>query len=185
MSNIASHFVLAAAMLFSVCDKSQDSNSEQALWGKLDSLGDDMPLTKPQFESILGATTFLMKQGSYVSTWRGEPVILGSDLGIVTPEIKLGNDGRFSDLGGVSLDITGKCITFEQVKAKYGDLTVFDTPRGHSFMDETVYRSRQKWGSYYFAFRVIARDCLASISLSTDAKEFDKNGSKGFQMKNS
>ena len=91
--------------------------------------------------------------------------MLGSDLGIVVPTLVLDPTDRFDKQSRASLEVVGKCITIDLVRARYGQLTIVDSPRGHSLLDATVYRSRQSWGSYYFAFEEIARDCLSSVSL--------------------
>lgn len=139
--------------------------SETALWQILDSLGREMPLTKRNFEQSLGTTLFLEKRDAYKSRWIGEPVVLGSDLGIEVPTLVLDPTDRFDKQSRASLEVVGKCITIDLVQARYGQLTIVDSPRGHSLRDATVYRSRQKWGSFYFAFEEIARDCLSSVSL--------------------
>lgn len=156
-----------ASAAFGFTNVKQMPDSESALWEKLDNLGSQMPLTKEKFEASLGTSTFLLKRDAYITIWRGEPVLLTGDLGIVSSEIKLRSDGTFSG-GSAGFDLAGKCITLQQIENHYGRLTLFDTPRGHSFMDETTYRSHQSWGNYYFSFRVIARDCLASITLDAD-----------------
>lgn len=159
-----------ATLSFSILvlqDFGYESRSELALWKIIDGIESAAPLSKYNFENALGTTTFLLTKDEHESTWRGGPVVLSSDLGIVAPEITLDPSDRFTDSSSASFDVVGKCITVEQVTAHFRTLAVVDTPRGHSYLDETVYRSRQRWGDYYFSFRQIARDCLSSVSIDS------------------
>lgn len=162
---VSLYVLLAFSFSFEGMAADRKVASESILWVKVDALGRSMPLTKDNLESILGTPMSMREQSEYITLWRGEPAIVASDLGITDARIKVGASRKFSI---ATFNILGKCITYEDIKKHYGNLSLYDTPRGHSYMDEMVYRSSQSWGSYYFVFRMIARDCLAAITLSTD-----------------
>ncbi len=143
----------------------QDGTGHAELWRLVDSMGGNMPPTKQNLEKVLDTNFLLEERDKYKSVWISGPILLTSDIGISSVSLMLDPDERFDDQSGITLSLVGDCVRLNEIKDKYGSLKIVDSPRGHSLAESTVYRSSQPWGSYNFSFKIIARDCLSSVSL--------------------
>jgi len=99
-------------------------------------MGQNMPLTKPSFESVLNVSTYEREEEHRDGiVLIGEPHALSNYLGVSDLKLQLDNEHKFRH---ASLTVHGACITYKEVKKKYGPLVIVDSPKGHTPFDDTI-----------------------------------------------
>ncbi|MET0383073.1 MAG: hypothetical protein ABW032_06580 [Burkholderiaceae bacterium] len=136
------------------------------LWDLVKSLEDNEPLTKHFVEQALQTKleAHADSSNSVVEFFKCGPVKLQS--GILT---KI--DFRFTkerpESNFLILSITGPCVSFAQVRQRYGNLKITNIPRGRSLEEMTSHSVDLEWGRLSFGFRARNPNCLAAISFDT------------------
>lgn len=160
---------LATLMLVACVHSSIDEQegismaTKETLWQMIEAIERNMPLTKEGAEQALGTSFQLAQQDQYSVHWISEEVLLDNGARISNASLVLGAKGPVASQG-ITLNLTGECITRNEVKARYGEMEIVGHPRGHSLQEATSFGAAQLWGELIFAFREIDPDCLAYVT---------------------
>lgn len=133
------------------------------LWGVVNTLGEEMPLSKEVVEAVLRTELTDKTRDEYL--WHligaGHPLDDGSSVSRVSLALLPG--GEFGKNSGLSIELEGRCIGLDEIREHFGELTIVQYPRGRSLQETTVYAAAMPWGELSFAFKEEKRDCLFRI----------------------
>ena len=172
-NKVARCLVIVTMSLLAACEQKNGLESkekkatarEMTLWQVIDYLGNHFPLRLEKIEQIFQSTfSKLSASNQYFTFWEGN----GGSLqeGVYVPRIVLGlrnDDIRYP--GILTLNVSGTCVKLDEIKNKYGELTVVGLPRGRSEDEETKYEAQAPWGKLVFGFAERNPDCLSSVGL--------------------
>lgn len=63
----------------------------------------------------------------------------------------------------ITLHLSEKCMTLDDVKSRYGNVSMTGAPRARSDDEETSYEASGTWGKLVFGFAQRAPNCLSSV----------------------
>lgn len=138
---------------------------EMTLWEVIDQLGSKTPLRREKVETLFKASFSKMESSNqYFTFWEGDGGSLQN--GVRLPRIVLGvrNEDE-KDPGMLTLNLSGTCVTLDEIKKRYGELAVVGYPRGRSEDEETKYEAKAPWGKLVFGFAERNPECLSSVGL--------------------
>ena len=158
--------VVGLAALLQACkaDPGRDTmnQADMGLWRVVDALAQQIPFSKQKVETVLSTRLKEENRNDYTVFFEGvggEP-----DKGVVISNVDLRLKLTGKDPGFLVLDISGACVTIDQVRARYGDIELTGMPRGSSLEEEFNYSKFLPWGRVSFGFKEEKPDCLSSIS---------------------
>jgi len=172
-NNVARWLMIGIASLLVACgQKNGLENKEQkmtaremTLWQVVDYLGNHLPLRLEKIEQLFQSKfSKLDASNQYFTFWEGD----GGSLqgGVTAPRIVLGlRNNDIKDPGMLTLNLSGTCVKLDEIKNKYGELTIVGVPRGRSEDEETKYEAQAPWGKLVFGFAERNPDCLSSVGL--------------------
>lgn len=136
-------------------------------WDFIEILDQAMPLDKENAEVLFGSELVFIKKRGKRDEWGSQNIVTNDNV-LLEDIIFLLNEEKSLENGGfLKINIKDQCITVDSLKEKINGLVLFSGPRGHSVMDTTVWSATRKWGSIYFSFRELNRDCLAYITFES------------------
>jgi len=137
---------------------------ESSIWDVIRRLSLQMPFKRDAFEKDIGTQLTLKKRDQHMSHWVGSQVRLADGVEIVSTSLVLDPADKFDSVSGATIYLSGTCIGIDEIKDRYVNVLMIDSPRGHSLQDETVYRSVNGWGELVFSFSETSPDCLAYLT---------------------
>lgn len=139
------------------------------VWSVIEALGERMPLSKRKVEEALPVELELKTRTQYMAHWVGGGCDLEDGVRISKVHLVLDAKDEFDATSGLTLELSGRCLTLSDVRARHPDLVVTDAPRGRSFEELAIHTTVRQWGRLSFAFKEARRDCAFSISLAPPA----------------
>ncbi|GGP22192.1 hypothetical protein [Silvimonas iriomotensis] len=137
------------------------------IWQLSQTLKDAMPISKTQLERVLGTKLVDGNTNEYVQFWKnsaGSAVQL--EDGIEVSRIDLRIHRTYRDRVSLGLYIQGKCISLQEVRARYPDMQLRYPPRpGITF---TGYAVDTPWGEMNFSISNEEPRCLVSVGFGTN-----------------
>ncbi|QCH23426.1 hypothetical protein DSM43276_01685 [Mycobacteroides salmoniphilum] len=132
-------------------------------WDLVNKVGSQIPLTA---EKIRGASGIELSAEDSI-TWMNGPSKLADDVNIIRGELRTGDNG-WSKYSYYAIDLGGRCISLDEVKAHFPDVHVTAGPTGHSRDEKTVYTSVQSWGITHLGFREKNPNCMTDITIRSE-----------------
>jgi len=139
-------------------------NGQMTLWGVVEAIGKMMPLSKEAVEAVLKTELADEKRDEYLWHLVGVGQLLDDGLFVTRVSLALLPDGGFGKNSGLSIELGGRCIRLDEIRSRFGELTIVQHPRGRSLQETTVYAAAMPWGEVSFAFKEENRNCLFRIS---------------------
>jgi hypothetical protein len=125
-----------------------------------------MPLSKAKVEESLSTMLQLKERTEYMANWIGGPISLDDEIEITSASLVLDPNDHFDATSGLTLELSGKCITLADVRTRYEHLLVADVPRGRSLEELTTHTAVGSWGRLSFAFKEARPACVFAISFN-------------------
>lgn len=137
------------------------------IWKMIDLISQQVPFTKEKLESV--TRRFLSKKtgDGPVISFTGHNVPLADDIFI--QKIELRQNPNHPRSGLVVIDVSGRCISVDQLKTNYEKLEITEFPRGKSLDETTTYTSRFVWGAISFGFKEKNPECLSWIVIASSS----------------
>jgi len=134
------------------------------LWQIIEILGDQPSLSPDKIKQVLPTDFSKRRRSAYTSFYDGGPLYLADQINIeaIDLRVRLMNEAQ----GLIALEISGFCVTLEQVRVHYPDLVLTDIPRGRSLDEKTYWTAYLPWGELSFGFKERNPDCLASVVIN-------------------
>jgi hypothetical protein len=170
---------VAAAMAVMACSTSDHAGSADDrpptdVWQLIDRTVAEIPLTVDKMQKMLDTKLTPYRDPVFAGTgpptrWDGGAVELGQNLTISAVAMAVNDEGRWNfasyDFGAIP------CITLDDVRARYPNITLTSRPTGHSANERFVWSAAQPWGTLTFAFPESGGspqpgDCLIGIALN-------------------
>ncbi len=136
-----------------------------SLWQTIDALASHMPLSRKAVESTLSTRLAERAKDEYIVHLSGRGTGQAGGVKIDRVDLVLDPHGEFTDAAGLSLELSGTCLRLDEVRQRYGALTLVQAPRGLSANETTAFASQQAWGVLMFAFKASNPDCLFRVTL--------------------
>jgi hypothetical protein len=140
-----------------------DSNSSMQFWVFLDQLLVAKPFNPRTFESILHVPLRRTDRNQffeYFSSGKAEV------QGIAIDKAELRTKQGSPNIGLISLEISGPCISVGEVKQRFHDLSV-TLPGGDSPNEMIYFSAALAWGKLSFGFSQMHSNCLTRIVLDS------------------
>ncbi|EOC3070562.1 hypothetical protein ABUP50_003095 [Cronobacter malonaticus] len=111
----------------------------------------------------------LDSQNEYINFYRAEDVVFTAAGKLTNIELRLSRDPQEKTLLFIS-HWQGACLTLNDVKQHYPELTITDTPRGHSQNEVTSYTTPAgaSGEAVTFSFSAKTPDCLNDVIISRE-----------------
>ncbi len=143
---------------------------KMTLWQAIDALAMQIPFSKAKVETALDTRMSEVRRNAYTVFLQNEhPVMLAGDGRIAQVDLRLGMEQ--GDPGFMVLNLDGGCIGLDAVRARYRELKITDTPRGHSLDEVTSHSASLPWGELSFSFKERNPNCLASVAFDPKKAE--------------
>ncbi|ELY4128882.1 hypothetical protein ACU9IM_003994 [Cronobacter malonaticus] len=111
----------------------------------------------------------LDSQNEYINFYRAKDVVFTAAGKLTDIELRLSRDPQEKTLLFIS-HWQGRCLTLNDVKQHYPELTITDTPRGHSQNEVTSYTTPAgaSGEAVTFSFSAKTPDCLNDVIISRE-----------------
>lgn len=143
------------------------SSKNITIWKIIDLISQQTPFTKEKIENATGGFLSNKTEDGPVTSFTGDNVPLADDIFIQKVELRQNSNRPGSGL--VLLDVSGRCISVEQLKTKYKMLEITEFPRGRSLDETTTYTSHFPWGAISFGFKEKNPECLSWIVIASSS----------------
>lgn len=132
-------------------------------WELVKSVGHEMPLSAEKVHAVTG----IEFSAGDAFTWESGSSKLADDVNIVRTVLRIG-DSSWSKYSYYAIDLDGRCISLDEVRAHFPDVHVTSGPTGHSKEEKTVYTSAQPWGITHLGFREKNPKCMTDITIRSE-----------------
>jgi len=138
--------------------------NQTSLWLAIGALAGQIPFSKQKVETALGTRlSEVEKKGNNLfQFFKSQPIDLADGVVITDVDLRIKRAGGHP--GFLVLKMGGTCVTIEQIRGKYSDLTITAQPSGRSLDEETSFSQSLPWGTLSFGFKERNRNCLATIA---------------------
>jgi hypothetical protein len=136
-----------------------------ALWGLIDQLERQMPITLGKVEALTGERFREVPGASAYVHFEAKGKELAPGLRIRKLSMMLRPSLQFEDNSGLSMELQEGCITMAQVREHVPGLRPTQVPRGRSLDETTAWAVDRPWGVLTFAFQERQPDCLFRVAL--------------------
>lgn len=130
----------------------------------IDSLARKMPFIPVDVETEIGSPLTNISKQTHLTHYVSGPIALRGGVTAKT-SLALGPNSEFRPTSGLSLHLSGHCITLKDVRARYGRVVLIALPRGHSRKETIDYATRVPSADLIFGFTEENPDCLEFISI--------------------
>jgi hypothetical protein len=135
-----------------------------SLWQMIEQITQQIPFSQVKIETALKTRLHEDQRNEATAFLKGQNVDLAYGMRVSAVELRIPLKNTFKAL--IVLDIDGACITTDQLRERYGELIITESPH-HGYPDEaTAHTSHQRWGDLSFGFKERNRECLAYIVLA-------------------
>lgn len=153
-------FMFVFFSMGNVRGNSMDNN----IWSFLELLRKEFIMPVDKFSEITGVKVNLEYYNEFTIFYRAEGVKLSENINIGSIDLRAnGNELHFPSI--LSFDISGRCITLNDIKDKFSHLEIVDYPGGHSLNDVTTYATKNDSHGVRLGFSFAEKnpDCLARV----------------------
>lgn len=137
-----------------------------SLWSVIESLSRQIPFSKHKVETTL--STILLEENTdgndVFQFFRSEPLELSDGVVLSRIDLRIKRGGGHP--GFAVLNVAGTCVTLDEIRRHFGNLTVTEIPRGRSLDDATSHTAFLSWGKLSFGFAERKPSCLAWVSFN-------------------
>ena len=146
------------------------TTKQMTLWQVIDLLAQQMPPTHEKLERVLGILLPEKERDQHLIHWQwAGSLALRDHVQIVGLDLVLGPKGEIGVNTGMAFQLDkALCISLDEVRERYGVLTITQHPRGRSLQETTVHSSKQTWGRLTFAFKEESPDCLFEVAFNPE-----------------
>lgn len=125
-------------------------------------------LTTSSIKRIIPPFT-IKSENEYTAFYSSEDVALTGKIKISHLDLRVSKDEKAAP-AFLSFEVTGDCITLDDVKEHYSNLRLTDYPRGESPEEKTYYTTgNNPYGQYIsFGFTAKEQQCLSQVVLDSD-----------------
>lgn len=140
------------------------ADTTKSLWEIMATLRSESVMTRESIERDFATKLTLKNQNQYTLFYASAGPQLNNNLRIANIDFRVPTPGASPRGSFLVLSLEGKgCITLEDVKQHYADLTLSQVPHGHSLEEETGYRTTFNHWKLAFGFKEKRPECLASV----------------------
>lgn len=139
------------------------NQAAMTLWQAIDALAAQVPFSKEKVESAI-PTRLRDTEAPGSEVFRffdGTPVQLGDGVEVSQIDLRIKREG--SHPGFLVLNLTGHCVSLDEVRQRYKNLQIFGVPTGRSLDEATSYSTALGWGQLSFGFRERNPACLGYV----------------------
>lgn len=134
-----------------------------SLWELVSSVEQQMPLTISKVESLLGERFQQTDQTPAYVLLASKGTPLRDGLTVARATLMLRPSLQFEDKSGLALELEGACVSLAQVRERFGELRLIQSPRGRSLDEATAWAVQRPWGHLTFSFTERQPDCLSQV----------------------
>jgi len=125
-----------------------------------------MPLTKEAVETTLQVKLAEVDRSEYFVTFASKQAVpLQDGLTVTAISMMLRPSMQFDEKSGLSFELSGQCVSLDEVRKQYGELELTQPPRGRSLEETAAWSARRAWGVLSLGFRQDRPDCLFRVTL--------------------
>jgi hypothetical protein len=140
------------------------------LWETIAALERQMPISKEAVEAIFQVPLVEIDRSEYFVTLATKQAVAVLDgLTITAVSMMLRPTMQFDEKSGLSLELSGQCVSLNIVRKQYGELELTQPPRGRSLEETATWSTGRPWGVLSFGFRQDRPDCLFRVTLRRKA----------------
>jgi len=136
------------------------------LWEVITTLESRIPFTKDNIEQLFH--TRLEDTHNTGNTvyyfYKGGPIDLENGVSVSNIDLRIKKDGKRPSF--ISLNLSGTCISWEEVKLHYKNIKITGLPKGGSLDEEVSYSDFRPWGKLSFGFKERNPACLAGVAFN-------------------
>lgn len=140
------------------------SQIAMTLWQAIDAVSAQIPLSVVKIERTL-ATTLCDTHppgDDMVQFFEGTPVRLADGVEVSGIDLRIRREGPRS--GFLVLALQGRCVSLAEIRQRYANLILTESPRGRSLEEATGHSVTLGWGSLSFGFKERNPACLAFVA---------------------
>jgi hypothetical protein len=134
------------------------------IWQLLSALEPLMPFSAEKLETATGSKFDVAQRDDHFINYVAGGQSLEGAVAIDKMNLMLRPPARFDEKSAFAMELSGACITLEDVRGHYADLHQSASARGRSPQEVTVWRCDRAWGVLSFAFKEANPDCLFRVS---------------------
>ncbi|MCT8180426.1 MULTISPECIES: hypothetical protein [unclassified Variovorax] len=138
-------------------------SSALSLWSMVDALSAQIPFSAPAVARLLPG--HLAEASSADDEpfrfFEGGPIRLGDGVEISSVDLRIRREPGHP--GFLVIELQGRCVPLEEVRARHQLLSLTGVPRGRSPEEAITLSAETTWGRLSFGFKERRRDCLAYI----------------------
>jgi len=125
-------------------------------------------LTTSSIKKLVPPVT-IKSENEYTEFYSGEDVILIEKIKTSHLDLRV-SKGEKTASAFLSFEVSGDCITLDDIKKRYSNLQLTDYPRGKSPEEKTYYTTENnQYGQHIsFGFTAKERQCLSQVVLDSD-----------------
>lgn len=141
-------------------------NTPMTLWQLITALEQQMPLSAIKIKTVMGVELVEVERTDAYTLLTGKGPTLAEGLSVTNASLLLHPSMKFDDTSGFGMELTGACISRDEVSRRYSDsdLELTQHPRGRSLEETAVWSIHRPWGVLSFAFKQDRPDCLFDVS---------------------
>ena len=138
------------------------------LWQTIDASALQILFTQAKMESVLNTQFFESDNGAnnVFRFFDSKPVRLKDKIIIFNADLHLKRQRNHP--GFMVLNLSGSCLSLQQVRTHYSDLKLTEIPSGAPLDEEVTYSVQQPWGNLSFGFKDRNAQCLTYVAMDTD-----------------
>lgn len=140
------------------------AEAQRNIFDLADSLAQKIPFIPVNVEAELGSPLTNISKQPYLTHYVSNPIALRDGV-TAKASLALGPNNEFRATSGLSLHVSGQCITLKDVRTRYGQVVLTQLPRGHSRQETIDYAIRVPSADLTFGFTEDNPDCLKFISI--------------------
>jgi hypothetical protein len=136
------------------------------LWETIAALERQMPISREAVETSFQVTLAEVDHTEYFVTLAAkQAVALPDGLTVTAVNLMLRPGMQFDEKSGLSFELSGHCVSLDEVRKQYEQLELTQPPRGRSQEETAAWSAHRPWGILSFGFRQDRPDCLFRVTL--------------------
>ena len=139
-------------------------NTPMTLWQLITALEQQMPISAARIEAVMGVSLVETERYNSFVIMTAEGPTLADGLAVTALNLMLRNTMEFDEKSGFGMELSGACMSRDEVSRRYSDLELTQHPRGRSLEETAVWSIHRPWGVLSFAFKQDRPDCLFRVS---------------------